>query len=109
MKDKTTAALLGIFLGWLGGHKFYLGRPIVGLVYLFLGFGIISGALGFIEGLIYLTMSDDAFDAKYNTVQHFTKNQNGVSNADELEKLYGLKEKGIISEQEFQTKKAKLI
>lgn len=109
MKNKTTAALLAIFLGWAGGHKFYLGRPVVGIIYLCLGFGIISGTIGFIEGLIYLTMSDDAFDAKYNTAQHFTKNQNGTSNADELEKLYNLKEKGIISEEDFQKKKSKLI
>jgi TM2 domain-containing membrane protein YozV len=112
MKNKTTAALLAIFLGWAGGHKFYLGRPVVGLIYIFLGFGVISGILGFIEGLIYLTMSDNAFDAKYNNQnQNFVNSplNSGVSNADELEKLYNLKEKGILTEEEFQAKKSKLI
>ena len=27
MKDKTTAGLLGVFVGGLGIHKFYLNRP----------------------------------------------------------------------------------
>lgn len=35
MKSRTTAAILAIFLGGLGIHKFYMGKAI-GLVYLLL-------------------------------------------------------------------------
>jgi len=33
--DKTTAIILCILLGWLGGHKFYEGKPVAGVLYLF--------------------------------------------------------------------------
>jgi TM2 domain-containing membrane protein YozV len=33
-KDPTTALLLAFFLGGIGGHKFYMGRVGMGLVYL---------------------------------------------------------------------------
>ena len=33
-KDSTIAALLTVFLGGLGAHKFYLGKPGVGILYL---------------------------------------------------------------------------
>lgn len=35
--DKTTALLLCIFLGIFGGHKFYEGKPGMGILYLFTG------------------------------------------------------------------------
>ena len=38
-KNKVTALLLCIFLGWIGAHKFYEGKIIMGILYLFtLGF-----------------------------------------------------------------------
>jgi TM2 domain-containing membrane protein YozV len=37
MKSKGIAYLLWLFCGILGGHKFYLGRPFMGLLYLFTG------------------------------------------------------------------------
>ena len=65
-KSKTTAALLAIFLGSFGLHKFYLGQVVWGLLYLFLFWSSISMILGFIEGIYYLTMSDKDFAAKYS-------------------------------------------
>ena len=45
IKSKTTALVLCIFLGWLGIHRFYVGKNFTGLVYLFtcglFGFGIV--------------------------------------------------------------------
>ncbi len=35
-KNQGTAALLAFFLGWLGGHKFYLEKYFVGILYLFI-------------------------------------------------------------------------
>jgi TM2 domain-containing membrane protein YozV len=75
MKEKLPAGLLGIFLGSLGVHKFYLGYTkeglimlIVSVVGLILTFGIATGIMeiiGFIEGIIYLTKSDEDFQNTY--------------------------------------------
>jgi hypothetical protein len=47
-KSKTTAALLALFLGGIGAHRFYLGAWGWGLVYL----GVfLTGALGLLLGL----------------------------------------------------------
>ena len=103
-KNKLVAGLLGIFLGWIGAHKFYLGfsRParlqaaiggggflamivfsviltpiaFAAGVYAAVAFlGILAtlgwlvmaamGVVGLIEGIMYLTKSDDAFDQIY--------------------------------------------
>lgn len=66
MKSKSTAGVLAIFLGWCGGHKFYLGQAGTGVVYLLFFWTIIPGILGIIEGLNLFGMSQAAFDAKYN-------------------------------------------
>ena len=77
-KSKLTAGLLAIFLGGLGIHKFYLGYTGPGLVYLlfntvgwavtWLLAGLPNFALGviaLIEGIIYLTKSDEEFEQIY--------------------------------------------
>ena len=63
--NKTTAALLAIFLGDFGAHKFYLGRTIQGFLYLILCWTFIPAIIGFFEGLIYLSYSRDEFAAEY--------------------------------------------
>lgn len=54
-KSKVVAGLLGIFLGWCGAHRFYLGFPGVGIVMILsnvmCGFGAIWG---FVEGILCL-------------------------------------------------------
>jgi TM2 domain-containing membrane protein YozV/ribosomal protein L40E len=64
-KSRLAAALFGIFLGGIGVHKFYLGRVVWGVVYILFCWTLIPSIIGFIEGIIYLTMSDDAFAQKY--------------------------------------------
>ena len=64
-KSKIAAGLFGIFLGGFGIHKFYLGRVGWGIVYLLLFWTFIPAIIGFIEGIVYLTMSDEAFAQKY--------------------------------------------
>lgn len=77
-KNKVAAGLLGIFLGGLGIHKFYLGFTGPGLVYLLvntvgwivtvfmLGIpNIVLGIMAFIEGIIYLTKTDEEFEQTY--------------------------------------------
>jgi TM2 domain-containing membrane protein YozV len=74
-KSKVAAGLLGIFLGGLGIHKFYLGYSKEGLIMLLvclLGGVVTCGAaagvmsiIGLIEGIIYLTKSDTEFAQLY--------------------------------------------
>ncbi|MCH9660142.1 MAG: TM2 domain-containing protein [Bacteroidetes bacterium] len=72
---KLLAGLLGIFVGWLGIHKFILGYQKEGIIMLICGVvgwflcGIptmIVSVIGIIEGIMYLTKSDEEF---YNTYQ----------------------------------------
>ena len=65
MKDKTLAGLLALILGIFGVHRFYLGQIKLGILYLILpGISVI---LGVIDAVIFLTMDQEDFDAKYNT------------------------------------------
>ena len=77
-KNKLAAGLLGIFLGGLGIHKFYLGFTGPGLVFLLVNTvglaicwiflfipNIILWVIGFVEGIIYLTKSDEEFEQQY--------------------------------------------
>lgn len=64
-KSKFVAGMLGMFLGWLGIHKFYLGKGNQGLLYLLFFWTGIPLIIGFIEGLNYLTMSDKVFADRY--------------------------------------------
>lgn len=64
-RSKGTAAVLGILLGSLGAHKFYLGQTGLGLIYLVLCWTWIPAIVGFFEGLSYLALSDEQFTAKY--------------------------------------------
>ena len=73
---KLLAGVLGILLGALGIHKFILGYNKEGVIMLIVtlviggftcGIGVgLMGIVGLIEGIIYLTKSDEEF---YNTYQ----------------------------------------
>lgn len=64
---KVLAGVLAILLGGFGVHKFVLGYTKEGIIQLILGLACGVGALiGLIEGIIYLTKSDEDF---YNTYQ----------------------------------------
>lgn len=66
-EKKVVAGILGILLGGLGIHKFYLGYTKEGIIQIVItictcGFGSL---LGLVEGIIYLTKSDEDFVATY--------------------------------------------
>ncbi|MGA9269146.1 MAG: TM2 domain-containing protein [Lutimonas sp.] len=64
---RVVAGVVGILLGALGIHKFILGYQNEGLIMLLISLltcGIGAGAMGLIgliEGIIYLTKSDEEF------------------------------------------------
>lgn len=64
-RSRVPAALFAFFLGGLGIHKFYLGRTGEGVIYLIFFWTLIPAIVAFIEGIIYLTMSDEEFARKY--------------------------------------------
>ena len=72
-KNKIAAGLFGIFLGWLGIHKFYLGFTTPGILMLLAGTlgwilvfpPFVAGLFGLIEGIIYLTKSEEDFYQTY--------------------------------------------
>ena len=67
-EKKVVAGILGILLGGLGIHKFYLGYTKEGVIQIILGLMCgIGSIIGLIEGIIYLTKSDEEFVATYIT------------------------------------------
>jgi len=64
-KSRVTAGLLGILLGGIGAHKFYLENTGMGILYLIFCWTFIPAIIGFIEGIMYLTMDEKEFHAKY--------------------------------------------
>lgn len=64
-KRKITAGILGVLLGGLGIHKFYLGRVWMGLLYLLFCWTAVPALLGLIEGIIYLCCTEEQFQYKY--------------------------------------------
>ena len=65
-KQKLVAALLGILLGWIGIHRFYLGYTTIGIIQLCLGLAgmltcgittIAAWIWGIVDGVMILTGS----------------------------------------------------
>jgi TM2 domain-containing membrane protein YozV len=63
------AGIFGVLLGGLGVHKFYLGYTKEGIIQIVISVVTcgIGSLIGFIEGIIYLTKSDEEFVATYIT------------------------------------------
>lgn len=66
-KSKTVAAVLAFLIGGLGVHHFYLGNAALGIVYILFCWTFIPALISFVEAIVFLTMSDAAFDEKYNS------------------------------------------
>lgn len=59
--DRTVAGILAILLGGLGVHKFYMGKIGTGILCVLFCWTGIPSIVGLIEGIIYLTSSDEEF------------------------------------------------
>ena len=64
---KVTAGICAILVGWLGVHKFILGYTTEGVIQLVLGILTcgLTNIIGIVEGVIYLTKSDEEFVRTY--------------------------------------------
>ena len=124
-KSKGVAYLLLIFLGWLGVHRFYLGKVGTGILYFFT-----LGLLGF--GLLYdlFTLGNqvDVYNLMRGNLLGGSQNNNTNNNAnnivvnvpsqekvaekstsEKLQELAELKDRGILSQEEFDSEKKKII
>ena len=69
--NKIAAGVLGIVLGSFGVHKFILGYTTEGIIMLLVTLltcglgGFVMHAFGIIEGILYLTKSDEQFYQEY--------------------------------------------
>lgn len=64
---KVLAGVLAIVLGGFGVHKFILGYTQEGIIQLIIGVVTcgIGGIIGLVEGIIYLTKTDQEFYQTY--------------------------------------------
>ena len=117
-KNLIVSLLLWFFLGYgIGGHNFYLGRIGVGIfqlvlfiiswITLILGIGlIIFGILGiwWLIDLIYVfKLSNNS------TLVSVDSSKNSSNDLDELDKLHKLFKNGVLTEEQYKTKKNKIL
>jgi TM2 domain-containing membrane protein YozV len=132
-KDRKVAAVLAfagaipipILNGTISGlHKFYLGQPRWGVVYLLLGLTPIPTVASLIEGAWYLFQDSDEFEQNFNarsispsapkpsaprpTATNVTPIQVGTI-AEALRQLDQLRQDGLVSEYEFEQKRRQLL
>ena len=62
---RVAAAIFAIIFGSFGVHRFYLGQIGWGILYVLFCWTLIPAVAGLIEGILYLTMSEEEFEAKY--------------------------------------------
>ncbi|WP_439697822.1 NINE protein [Mucilaginibacter sp. AW1-7] len=111
MKSKSTAYILCFFLGVLGAHKFYLNKTGVGMLY-FCTLGL--AGIGWILDLFTLGSQVDACNAliKRRSVVNAPDYRSAATQpslSEQLHKLHMLKEKGILSEEEYARLKSKVL
>lgn len=66
MKNKASAILLAVFLGGFGAHRFYLGQPIKGVIYLLFFWTLIPWFIAWVDVIVFLAMSEEKFNSKFN-------------------------------------------
>ena len=127
-KDKLVAGILGIIVGGLGIHRFYLGYVGIGIAQIIvtlITFGL-GGVWGFIEGILIL-VQDDWTDAqgrplKGNEATNYLSNpsaqfawpapssqQQSGDRVSQLKELGELKKAGVLTEDEFAREKQKIL
>lgn len=115
-KNRTIAVILA-FAGTLtisGLHKFYLGQPLWGILYVLLSWTPIPKIASAIEGVWYLTQEEETFDRYFNLGESPIKASSEIGNqvesvANALRELEALRQDGLISEYEFEQKRRQML
>ncbi len=105
-------ALIGIFIPGL--HKFYLGQPLWGLLYLLLFWTPIPRVASAIEAVWYLAQDRDDFDRNFNLNLGPARNSPAApaqvsTIAEAMRQLDSLRQDGLISEYEFEQKRRQML
>jgi TM2 domain-containing membrane protein YozV len=122
-KSTGVAYLLWFFTGGVGGHRFYMGRTksAIGMIALtILGWATLVAVVGgFLLAALGIWLIVDAFTmpgwiAEHNNALMARLNKaagpSGSDDvADQLAKFADLKEKGAITEEEFETQKKRIM
>lgn len=123
MKNRTTAAFVALFFGFLGIHRFYLGDTKKGVICLCCFWTIIYPITAIADAVALFNMSDEAFDKLYNkgSVRLIAKAESAETDATgdkkslkhELTKylkdIRWLYKKGIISQEEYFCERDKFV
>ena len=117
MKNKFIAGALGVVLGGLGVHRFYINDIKGGLLYLVMCF-FTSGLtfiFGWAEAILFFCLKDEAFEEYISKWQKKKKpipvviETSGVSKIEQLETLYKMKFEGKITDEEFKNLKKEIM
>ncbi len=63
--SKIAALLFCWFLGPFGGHKYYLGRPLAGTIYLLFFWTLIPAIFALVDLIVLACKSEDEINRKY--------------------------------------------
>ncbi|MEG4803463.1 NINE protein [Microcoleus sp. ARI1-B5] len=111
VKDRTVAVVLAFFIGGFGGHKFYLGNNVAGVLYLIFSWTLIPSLIAFFDFLGLLLMSEQTFNAQYNPGMlqsgYVLRGAKDVTGA--IAELKGLYDMGAITAEEYEEKRQKLL
>ncbi len=115
-KSRSIAAILALSgaVTISGLHKFYLGQPIWGILYVLLSWTPIPKVACAIEAVWYLAQDEETFDRNFNSGKSakpiFMNKASGVGAlAEALRELDALRQDGLISEYEFEQKRRQLV
>ena len=67
-RSRVIAALLALFVGGIGAHKFYLGQTSKGILMLLTFWTFVPALIAFVEFILLLCMSNKDFDKKFNNI-----------------------------------------
>ena len=122
-KDWLVTLLFSIFLGYLGIHRFYAGKIGTGILWLLtggcLGIGVLVDIImiateNFTDDTNRLIVQDSRKNPNYGYAYAANANAGGTKSSredvlDQIEKLAKLRDSGVISQEEFEQKKAILM
>jgi TM2 domain-containing membrane protein YozV len=112
-RNRQVAAILafvGVAIPVAGFHKFYLGQPLWGIVYVLLSWTPIPHIASVIDAVWYLTQDSTRFDNNFNSASSPPSVATAVAHpmtsvAESIRELDKLREDGLISEYEFEQKR----